>query len=159
MNQRPAYAGRIRHAPRRAAGTGAAEQRLAWRAAAFAAVVAAPVVAVATLIAGRDAGLGAAAGAGLVLALVACSGVALAWAARARREHTTPIMLGGVALRMGGSLALLAALAPVEALHRQSFAAALALVLVATLGYELVHLARTPQLFWVYTDNHEGSRE
>lgn len=136
---------------------GAGERRLAIGAMRALGVVAVPVLAVAALAEGVPGALGAAVGLGFVALLFGASAWALAWAVANGHRSALGVLLGGAVARLMVYAAALAALSRVEALHRASLALATAVAVAVTLAYELRLLARTPQLFWVETEQEGAS--
>lgn len=114
--------------------------------------VAVPVVIVAAVLRGGPGLLGAGIGAGLVLLMFACSGLLLARSHRLAPAAFLGVALVGTLLRFLGYGALLVVLEPVAGIDRGSLALGTAVVLATSLGWELRAVARTPQLFWLETN-------
>lgn len=108
-----------------------------------------PLVGGAWAVAGAGGALGAATGMLFVLVLFGLSGLALTLVASHSSSAVVAVSLGGVLVRLLAYPVVLALLAPVEALHRPSLAAATAVAFVATLAYEMRVMSRTPGLFWL----------
>lgn len=136
---------------------GSAERRLAVGALRALGILAVPVLAVAGAAAGLPGMLGAAVGLGFVALLFGASAWALSWAVARGHRSALGVLVGGALARLMVYAAALAALSRVETLHRTSLALATAVAVAVTLAYELRLLARTPQLFWVETEQQGAS--
>lgn len=131
---------------------GSGERRLATGAMRALGILAVPVLAVAGLAEGVPGALGAAVGLGFVALLFGASAWALSWAVRRGHRSALGVLLGGAVGRLMLYAGALTVLSRVDMLHRTSLALATAVAVAVTLAYELRLLARTPQLFWVETE-------
>lgn len=133
----------------RPARSGAVELRLAGAALRVVGVLAAPVLGVAWLAAGRDGLVSAGLGVALVAGTYVLSAAFLSYAARFGPGAVLGAALGGYALRLMLYALLLVILRPVEAIHGPSLAISVAVVMIATLVFEVRYAIRTPSLFWL----------
>lgn len=117
------------------------------------ALVAVPTLIIAGGLQGVPGLVGAAAGLGLAAVLFGVSGLCYVWSGRCAGRDAVRVMVAGLSARIVGYLAGFAALTGVDSLHRPSLAAAAAAGLAVGLTCELRLLHRTPQLYWVRTDD------
>lgn len=132
-------------------GTACPEAALARAAARLLAALAVPLAGGAWIIAGPGGALGAVTGMVFVLALFGLSGFALTLVSDLSPSAVVAVSVAGVLIRLLAYPVALAALAPVQALHRPSLAIATAVAFVATLAYEMHVASRTPSLYWLHT--------
>lgn len=132
------------------------ELRLARTAVVFVTLLAVPVIGVAALVAGAGGALGAAVGTAVVAGMFAMSGATLSWAARLGPTALMGAALGGYLLRLMIYALLIVLLRPVEAIHGPSLAVSTAVLLVATLAWEVRAVSRLPGFYWVDTGDRRG---
>lgn len=136
---------------------GSGERRVARGAVRAVALLAVPVVGAAAVVAGMPGVVGAVIGLGFVLVLFGASAWMLARAVERGQRSAMGVLVGGAVARLMLYAAALMMLSNVEGIHRPSLAWATAAAMVVTLAYELRLLARTPQLFWVETEQQGAS--
>jgi hypothetical protein len=111
-----------------------------------------PVSGVAWLLTGPTGAISALIGLGFVALLFGASALLLVWSVGRSAGSALGILLGGLFARLVLYAAALAGLSQLSWVHRPSLALATAAAFVVTLAYELVTLARSPQLFWIDAD-------
>lgn len=132
---------------------GRPELRLAGKALLAIGVLAVPVAVAAGVVEGVPGVVGALAGLGLVAVLFGASGAAMAFAARRVPSAMVRVAVIGFAVRLALYVAVLQVLGQAATVHRGSLAIATAVGVVVTLYYELRLISKTPQLFWVESDD------
>ncbi len=113
------------------------------------AVLALPVLVVTWLVADTAGLLGGALAVAVVAAMYAGSGALLSWAARRGPEWLMGAALAGFGLRLLVYLGLMVLLRPLEVLHGPSLAISAAVLLIASLAWEVRTVQRTPALWWL----------
>lgn len=113
------------------------------------AVLALPVLGAGWIAAGPNGLLGAGIAVALVAGMFAISAALLSLAARFGPSALLAAALGGFALRLALYGVLMVLLEPVEAIHGPTLAISAAVLLVVTLCFEVWHVSRRPELFWL----------
>lgn len=140
---------RTEHGPSGPRVMPAVELRIAASTARFLAVLALPSLVVGWFAAQRAGLLAAAIAVALVAAMVVLSAVVQAAAARRGPSGVMGGVLAGFAVRLVTYILLLARLDAIPAVDDRTLAAAVAALLVATLGYEAWLVLRDPSFFWI----------
>ncbi len=130
----------------------APERELALSGAIVTLLTAVPVVGAAAALTGRRGALGALLATGLVTAMFALSGLAMACAKRWTAGSLAVASLTGVAIRFVAYIAVLLSLGRVDVIHRASTAVAIAVLLIVSLAYEVRYVSTRPGFFWLQTE-------
>lgn len=137
--------------PRRNEPVGAAdvEVRLARSGAAAVLCLAPVVVAGAAAVAGVNGALSATLPALLIVGGCMMTALPMPWAAARGPEALFAVTLGGFMLRLAVYAALVVTVRPLDVIHGPSLAVSGAVLLVASLLWEIRTALRTPGFFWV----------